>query len=185
MQLLLNALDAPNKNAVKQNVPAKNSQSKHYDTSIIRKMLDEAFDNDELMDFIFDHFRPLYDQLSPGIPKKQTIQNLIAFAEEKNMFELLLDYVARKKPRQYRRFAGMLEIDEWDNDQDQWHLSAMKRISISVTNFPGRRPLIWSPGLNSSRVAIDTNLVSNPTMRSRNKVSRNLVFVKDLGVKYA
>jgi hypothetical protein len=112
MQLLLNVLDAPHKNAVKQNVPLRSSQSKHYDTSVIRTMLDEAFDNDELMDFIFDHFRPLYDQLSPGTPKKDTIQNLIAYAEEKNLFESLLDYVARKKPRQYRRFAGKLEIDE-------------------------------------------------------------------------
>ncbi len=112
MQLLLNVLDAPHKNAVKQNVPVRSSQSKHYDTSVIRTMLDEAFDNDELMDFIFDHFRPLYDQFSPGTPKKNPIQNLIAYAEEKNLFESLLDYVARKKPRQYRRFAGKLEIDE-------------------------------------------------------------------------
>jgi hypothetical protein len=112
MQLLLNVLDAPHKNVVQQNVPITDSQSRHYDTSIIRTMLDEAFDNDELMDFIFDHFRPLYDQLSPGIPKKQTIQKLIAYVEEQNTFESLLDYVARKKPRNYRRYAGLLEIDE-------------------------------------------------------------------------
>src|SRR6266496_1110705 len=112
MQELLIALDAPQKNVVKQDVSARNSQFRQYDTSVIRKMLDEAFDSDELMDFLFDHFRPLYDRLDPGITKRLTIQKLIAYAEEQNLFESLLDYVARKKPRQYRRFAGMLEIDE-------------------------------------------------------------------------
>ncbi|TME05915.1 MAG: toll/interleukin-1 receptor domain-containing protein [Chloroflexi bacterium] len=112
MQELLIALDAPQKNVVKQDVSARNSQFRQYDTSVIRKMLDEAFDSDELMDFLFDHFRPLYDRLDPGITKRLTIQKLIAYAEEQNLLESLLDYVARKKPRQYRRFAGMLEIDE-------------------------------------------------------------------------
>ncbi len=112
MQKLLIALDAPHKQVLQQDISVENSQSRRYDTSVIRTMLEESFDNDELMDLMFDHFRPLYERLSPETSKRLSIQKLIAYADEQNQFEALLDYVARKKPRHYRRFAGTLEIDE-------------------------------------------------------------------------
>ena len=114
MQALLKALRAPqlqDSSDYRQPVLSRSTpRSKRYDTAVIRKLLNEAFEDEELTAFIYDYLRPLYDQLHPNTTKSWKIQKIIAYADKKMLFDQLLDNLAREKPLHYRRFESSLEI---------------------------------------------------------------------------
>jgi len=110
MSRLLEALDAPNKVspvAQSASIP-KNTELK--DTGIIRQLLDSAFDEEELLTFAYDYFRPVYAEMQPGLSKRMRIQMLIESAERQGRLDYLLDQVALARPNEYRQFSKRFEI---------------------------------------------------------------------------
>jgi hypothetical protein len=75
-----------------------------FDTVAIRQLLSQAFSDDELMSFCFDHFRPVYEDLSYGMSKSQKIQQLLAYCARLGQFERLLELVREQNPYQYSRY---------------------------------------------------------------------------------
>lgn len=114
MQLLLEALGASQKQGTVNNSVSTRLilKSKRYNTAAIRKLLNEAFEDEDLMSFVYDYFLPLYEQIIPSMTKNQKIQKIIEYADGEKQFDQLLDQIARERPRQYRRFADQLEIIE-------------------------------------------------------------------------
>ena len=86
----------------------KSAESK--DTGVIRQLLDAAFDDEELLTFAYDYFRPVYAEMRPGLSKRMRIQMLIESAERDNRLDYLLDQVARARPNEYRQFSKRFEI---------------------------------------------------------------------------
>lgn len=113
MKQLLLALGAQQQADLSE-IPASVStkpKPKRYDTAAIRKLLDEAFEEEDLNTFVYDYFRPLYQHFDPNMTKKQKIQSVIEYADSEMLFERLLDSVAKERRLHYRQFANSLEIE--------------------------------------------------------------------------
>lgn len=113
MEQLLSALGV-SQPADLSKIPAPSStkpKPKRYDTAAIRKLLDEAFEDEDLNAFVYDHFRPLYQQLDLNMTKKQKIQSIIEYADSEMLFERLLDSLAKERRLNYRQFANSLVIE--------------------------------------------------------------------------
>lgn len=82
---------------------------KTYDTGIIRRLLDEAFDEDDLNAFLYDYFRPFRAGFDQFPTKKAKIQFLIESLEGTPEIDRLLDLMARDYPSVYRRYADLLQ----------------------------------------------------------------------------
>ncbi|MBV9019314.1 MAG: toll/interleukin-1 receptor domain-containing protein, partial [Ktedonobacteraceae bacterium] len=103
------------------------SKAKRYNTATIRKLLDAAFENEDLSAFIYDYYHPLYLSLE-GIQKTEStdlpseawnltsksgkIQLLIEYAGKAKIYDKLLDDIARERPRHYGKFADQLEMSD-------------------------------------------------------------------------
>jgi hypothetical protein len=114
MNELLSALDAPIR--VKQSdtpISPVRSSAIIYNTAAIRTLMAESFEDEDLIAFVFDYFRPLYKQLQhSNLPKNLLIQTLLEYVDDHMLFDQLLDAIAQQKPRHYDRFRSQLEIRE-------------------------------------------------------------------------
>ena len=114
MKQLLSALGA-SQPADLSEIPARSvstkSKPRRYNTAAIRKLLDEAFEDEDLNAFVYDYFRPLYQHLDPNMTKKQKIQSIIEYADSEMLFERLLDSLAKERRLNYRQFANSLVIE--------------------------------------------------------------------------
>jgi hypothetical protein len=93
--------------ALRPDVGVPSDYTPHYDTSIIREMLD-TLDNDDLTAIAFDFFREVYDRFQPNTSKKVKLQRIIEYAEQHGQLERLVDYMARTHPHEYRRYVARL-----------------------------------------------------------------------------
>lgn len=114
MDQLLTALGAPMRTSEIQTrgkppVLSTSQPPKQYHTAAIRSLLYSAFEDEELMAFVYDYFRPLYKQITPSMSTNQKIQMLIEYADKNGLLDELLDAIARQKPRHYNRFRDQLE----------------------------------------------------------------------------
>jgi len=100
---------------------------KRYNTATIRKLLDVAFDDEDLSAFIYDYYRPLHPSSeeiqkteSTDLPselwnltsKSGKIQLLIEYAGQAKIYDKLLDDIARERPRHYAKYADQLEMSD-------------------------------------------------------------------------
>ncbi|HDD25040.1 MAG TPA: caspase family protein [Chloroflexi bacterium] len=76
-----------------------------WNTAAIRQLLREGFSDQELKTLAFDHFHPLYNELSSGMGKGEIIQRLIAYCDRTEQMETLLTWAAKENPRKYARFG--------------------------------------------------------------------------------
>lgn len=100
--LLLTALGASN---IPDNMPSNlelSANYQSYNSRTIRKLLDTAFDYDALLTFMFDYFRPVYNDLASDLSKENVIQVLMDYAVNQRKLEQLLDAIATNNPNQYR-----------------------------------------------------------------------------------
>jgi hypothetical protein len=84
--------------------------NRNWDTDVIRQLLTEAFDDQELTTLCFDHFRTVYENLSSGMSKGQKIQYLLDYCVRQGQIEVLLELVKERNPTKYDHFALRLRI---------------------------------------------------------------------------
>jgi hypothetical protein len=75
-----------------------------WNTSAIRDLLIAALSDEELTEFCFDHFHPVYEQFSIGMSKTDKIQRLLDFCHRSHQMEELLSLIKEHTPAQYARF---------------------------------------------------------------------------------
>ncbi|MBN1993128.1 MAG: hypothetical protein JW953_10525 [Anaerolineae bacterium] len=77
-----------------------------YNLKNLRSLLTEGFGVEELRFFCYDHpnFRPVYEQLAESAGKTQVVHKLIEYAEQKNLFEPLLDWAKEENPSRYEKY---------------------------------------------------------------------------------
>jgi hypothetical protein len=83
--------------------------TERYNSAVVRELLDTAFEEEDLLAFAYDYFKPIYPQLRSGNAKKAMIQKFIEYFDQNGNYEELLDAIARMRPREYRSFAPKLE----------------------------------------------------------------------------
>lgn len=74
-----------------------------YDTRAIRKLLSNAFNDDELIIFCFDYFPEVSQRLSPVMGLFIKIQILLDYCKRYGQFEKLLQLMKQENPHQYER----------------------------------------------------------------------------------
>ena len=81
-----------------------------YNLKLIRKLLTDAFSDEELEQFCYDNaeFGPVAEQFSTGMSKTQKIQRLIEFCQRKVLMERLLTLVKEEQPGQYALYENDL-----------------------------------------------------------------------------
>ena len=77
-----------------------------YNSQNIRTLLTKGFSVGELRNFCFDQpdFKPVYEQLAEDSGKNKIIQQLIEYAEQKELFGLLLDWAKEQNPSKYEMY---------------------------------------------------------------------------------
>src|SRR3990172_10405237 len=80
-----------------------------YDIAIIRELLEAAFSEEDLSNFCFDHYKPVYEQFTTGQTKSTRVRLLITYAEKNNLIDDLLDKVKKKNPHKYGEFEPRLK----------------------------------------------------------------------------
>ena len=89
-----------------QDAPA--SQPTHHNTQAIRDLLITALNDEDLTTLCFDHFRPVYEDLSTGMSTGQKIQRLLDYCARHGYLEELVEHVQERNPVQYAHFRDQL-----------------------------------------------------------------------------
>ena len=79
-------------------------------TVALRNLLQEVFDDERLVSFCYDHFRPVHDKFASGMLRSQKIQLLIEYCGRHEESDKLLDLVKKENPSQYDRFSPFLQM---------------------------------------------------------------------------
>lgn len=89
-----------------QNLVSQND----YDTAAIRKLLTEAFDDEELIIFCFDHFEEVSQKFATGMTPITKVQYLVDYCKRKGIFKELLQLVKELNPNKYGELGPYKKI---------------------------------------------------------------------------
>ncbi len=78
----------------------------HWNNETLRELLSDAFSDEQIRMLCFDHFRPVYEQLSTGMTKSDTILRLVDHCLRTRQVEKLLEHVQARNPRMYAHYAA-------------------------------------------------------------------------------
>ena len=84
------------------------SETQTYDLAVVRRLLDAAFDEEELSGLAFDRFPASAERFEAGMSKQDKLRRLVSHCRRQGQIGALLAHVRRLSPRQYRRFQGQL-----------------------------------------------------------------------------
>ena len=108
-----------------------------YNTAEVRKLIVEAFSDEELRAFCFDNFPPVYAQISDAITKTMVAQLLIEYCSRYGKMKPLLDMVRDVNPYQFDRhrssfFKPTLESNRSSNDTAIIELRSISGASLAT-----------------------------------------------------
>lgn len=75
---------------------------------VIRSLLDEAFDAEEVSMMAYDRFHAVYAEFTAATSKSRMIDAIITYARKNGRISDLLDYVQENNPYYYREYADRL-----------------------------------------------------------------------------
>ncbi|KAA3660749.1 MAG: hypothetical protein DWQ04_18495 [Chloroflexi bacterium] len=80
------------------------------DTALLRQFIIEKFSADELSVFLFDYFRPVYNDMTSTIRNKQRVQILLEYCVNHDQYLELFAVLERERPGifQQRDFTDAL-----------------------------------------------------------------------------
>jgi len=76
-----------------------------HDIAAIRKLLTEAFNDDDMKALCFDHFPEVFQQFTTGMTRGQMIQLLLDHCRRRQSMDALLKLVQQERPRLYAEYA--------------------------------------------------------------------------------
>jgi Effector-associated domain 7/TIR domain len=74
------------------------------DLAVLRRLIEEAFTDEDLRTFCFDHFREVESQFTSGQTKGQRVLSLIRYAETRSQLPKLIEAIRRARPETFRKF---------------------------------------------------------------------------------
>ncbi|MCZ7361009.1 MAG: hypothetical protein O8C55_13135 [Candidatus Methanoperedens sp.] len=112
-----------------------------YDIAIIRELLEAAFSEEDLSNFCFDHYKPVYEQFTTGQTKSTRVRLLITYAEKNNLIDDLLDKVKKKNPHKYGEFEPGLKASPVGKGEIKFAVSLGKLPSTNPELFGREKEL--------------------------------------------
>lgn len=76
-------------------------QSKSYNAKKIREFLIEAFDDEELNSFCFDHYSNVHNRFSVGMTKTKKAQMLVEYCKRYGLLQEFVELIAQERPNQF------------------------------------------------------------------------------------
>lgn len=86
----------------------QSNMNEEFNTSAIRQLLREAFDDEELITLCYDEFRPVYERFTSGVPRLIKIQLLIDYCERYGQFDQLLAIIKALNSHQYSKYISSI-----------------------------------------------------------------------------
>ncbi|MCB0165917.1 MAG: response regulator, partial [Anaerolineae bacterium] len=99
----------PQANSTRSSVGLLVSNETPYNTNDVRDLVMATFDDQELMIYCFDNFRPVYNKFALEMSYIWKIQLLIDYCEKHDQFDELLAYIKGNNPNQYSKFIPLIE----------------------------------------------------------------------------
>ncbi len=84
------------------------ARSGDVDTAVLRQLLVEAFTDELLMYFCYDHFMDVYHQYGMGMSKTAKVHRLIEHCDRTRQFGILLELIRQYNTAQYERFEPII-----------------------------------------------------------------------------
>ena len=75
---------------------------------VIRSLLDEAFDAEEIHTMAYDRFHAVYAEFTAASSKSRMIDAIITYAKKNGRIPDVLDYVQENSPYYYQQYADEL-----------------------------------------------------------------------------
>jgi hypothetical protein len=115
-----------------------------YHTPTVLKLINEAFNLEDLNDFCFLYFRSVYDQFTDSDRKQVRVRLLVDYAQRQGQLDQLLTHLKAENPSKYEKYAPQLSQASTDQIFAD-HIGLVRQVMSSTkSNAPSRRmPPIW------------------------------------------
>lgn len=104
-------------------------------SALIRALINAAFSDQELINFCFDHFRPVYDQFAADMNRQRKIQLLLEYGEKQGHIEQLLALIKDLNPAQYHKYEPWLNeantsstLSNSQTEETHWAAGRLRRL---------------------------------------------------------
>ncbi len=108
-----------------------------YDLATIRELLEAAFSEEDLSNFCFDHFLPVYEQFTGGQTRSARVRMLITYAEKNSNLDDLLARIKQENSHKYAEFESRLKVSSVDLKQQE------KKLAVSLAKLPSTNPELF------------------------------------------
>ena len=83
----------------------------YYNTETIRQLLSDAFDDEELIVFCYDHFPEVHKKFSTAMSLLLKIHYLVAHCQRHGKIDTLLQLIAKKNSYQFEKYQPYIKTD--------------------------------------------------------------------------
>jgi hypothetical protein len=83
-----------------------------YNLTAIRKLILEAYDDQELTVFCHDYFREVIERFGAGMSKSDKAFQLVTYCDRRGQLEALVDRIKAERPEKYSKYQAQLESGE-------------------------------------------------------------------------
>src|SRR5262245_13025874 len=77
--------------------------------ALTRNLINDALHDDTLRNLCFDHFRPVYNELSPAMSRTECIRRLVQWCLEHRAFDKLLTHVQNLNAEVYSEYVASVD----------------------------------------------------------------------------
>ena len=107
--------------------------------ALVRGLINDALDDDPIRNLCFDHFRPVYNELSPAMSRTECIRRLVQWCVEHRAFDKLLTHAQDLNGAVYSKYAARVHAVPEDNDT-RFRVRLSKRWPLRLVScIPCRR----------------------------------------------
>ncbi|MCP4345374.1 MAG: ATP-binding protein [Desulfobacterales bacterium] len=119
----------------------------NYNYAVIRKLVEAAFNDEDLQIFCYDHFSSVAEQFTTGQTKRARDQMLIDYVGRHGLTDRLLDEIRAANPYQYEEFRYSLRKDihetpsgdsypNYNHTKSETIINCFSKVSNSLLNWP-------------------------------------------------
>jgi len=82
-----------------------------YNLTAIRQLIIEAFDDEELTIFCYDHFSEVIERFGTGMSKSAKALHLVTYCDRREQLGSLLERIKAARPEKYEKYQARLVTD--------------------------------------------------------------------------
>jgi len=83
-----------------------------YNLTVMRKLILEAFDEEELTLFCHEYFGEVIERFGSGMGKSAKVLQLVTYCDRREELDTLLEKIRAERPKKYEKYLAQLESGE-------------------------------------------------------------------------